>query len=262
MGQYAIRVVVKVRYSEDKMIAVINDLSFKRSFPNKNEAVDKVRQWMNICKKIESKETTAAKELYSVMLNTSEEIAPGYPLTQLVREFETRDEKRYLMHLLTNLSQPGNMPQEPFCLQGECSYICAWAKEEGVISLESDPLFGEAALDGEIMQEKVSIKNIAKPEHIRHYEKFLGIRHYEANKKHRKQPYIDAAGRYVDAMDLSDAQAQELLNRAVEVEGNLYGKKNGQYYSFQRHHDNYYHGYQNHNLGLHIKNKIDARRWE
>lgn len=244
------------------MIAVINDLSFKRKFSNKYEAIKKVHQWMDICKEIESQETTAVKKLYSVMLDTGEKIAPDYLLTDLVKEFETRDERRYLMHLLVNLNQPKSMPQEPFCLEGEYSRICSWAKEGIAVSLESDSLFGESKLDGTIKQENVSIKNISKQEHIRLYEEFLGIRHYEANKKHRKKPYTDAAGRYVDAMDLSDREAQELLNHAVEIDGNLYGKRNGQYYSFRRHHDNYYHGYQNNDLGLHIKNKIDAASWE
>lgn len=196
------------------------------------------------------------------MLNTSAEIAPDYPLIQLVKEFETRDERRYLIHLLTNLNQPDNMPQEPFLLKGKCSYICSWAKEAVAISLESDALFEKSTLDGTVKQEKVSIKNISKQEHIRLYEEFLGIRHYEANKKHRKQPYIDAAGRYVDAMDLNDMEAQELLNHAIEIEGNMYAKRNGRYYSFQRHHDNYYHGYQNNELGLHIRNRIDEEHWE
>ena len=64
------------------------------------------------------------------------------------------------------------------------------------------------------------------------------------------------------AMDLSDSEAQELLNRAIEIEGNIYGKRKGKYYCFQKHHDNYYHGYQNNNLELHIRNKIDAECWE
>ena len=244
------------------MIVVINDLSFKKFFSNKNEAIRKVHQWIDICKKIESKEATSVEKIYSVMLNTPAKIAPDYPLIELVKEFETRDERRYLIHLLTNLSQPENMPQDPFCLKGECSYICSWAKNGGIISLESDLLFGESILNGKVKQEKVSIKNISKQEHIRLYEEFLGIRHYEENKKHRKQPYRDAAGRYVAAMDLSDSEAQELLNRAIEIEGNIYGKRKGKYYCFQKHHDNYYHGYQNNNLELHIRNKIDAECWE
>ena len=76
------------------MIVVINDLSFKRNFSDKSEAIKKVHQWMDICKKIESQETTAVEEIYSVMLNTSAEIAPDYPLIELVKEFETRDDRR------------------------------------------------------------------------------------------------------------------------------------------------------------------------
>lgn len=41
-------------YGGDKMIAVINDLSFEKIFSNKNEAVEKIHQWMDICKKVES----------------------------------------------------------------------------------------------------------------------------------------------------------------------------------------------------------------
>lgn len=244
------------------MVAAINDLSFDEKFSNKNEAVQKVRQWMNICKKIEANETTEIEDIYSVMLNTSAEIAPGYPLIQLVKEFETRDERRYLIHLLTNLNQPENMPEEPFYINGKCSFICSWARDAIVVSLESNVMFGQSILDGTIEQENVLIKNISKQEHISLYEEFLGIRYYEANKKHRKQLYWDAAGRQVDAMDLNDVEAQELLNRAVKIEGKLYGKRKEQYYCFQRHHNNYYHAYQNNELALHIKNRIDEKNWD
>lgn len=244
------------------MIVVINDLSFKKFFSDKYEAIEKVRQWMNICKKMELQETTAVEKIYSIILDSDAKIAPDYPFIQLVRDFETRDEKRYLIHLLTNLSQPENMPQDPFFLNGECSNICSWAKDTAVISLESDLSFGVPTLDGKIKQDKVSIKNISKQEHIILYEEFLGIRHFEENKKHRKKPYIDATGRHVAAMDLSALEAQELLNRAIEIDGNIYGKKNGKYYSFKKHRSNYYHGYQDNDLGLHIRNKIDAENWE
>lgn len=244
------------------MIAAINDLSFHKIFSNKNEAVQKVHQWMDICRKMESQETTAIEGIYSVMLNTSAEIAPNYPFIQLVKEFETRDEKRYLIHLLTNLDQPESMPPEPFFLEDKCSYICSWARNTVTISLESGVEFEQEKLDGIIDGKKVSIKNISKQEHVELHKEFLGIRHYEANGKHRREPYIDAAGRYVDAMDLNDSDAQKLLNRAIEIEGNLYGKKNGQYYCFQRHLKNCYHGYQNNELELHIRKRIDERNWD
>ena len=244
------------------MIAAINDLSIYKIFSNKNEAVQKVHQWMDICRKIESQETTAIEGIYSVILNTTSEIAPNYPLIQLVREFETCDERRYLIHLLANLDQPESMPPEPFCLEDKCSYICSWARNTVIISLESGAEFEQEKLDGIIGEEEVSIKNVSKQEHIELYEEFLGIRHYEANRKHGREPYIDAAGRYVDAMDLNDSDAQKLLNHAIEIEGNLFGKKNGQYYCFQKHLKNCYHGYQNNKLEQHIRKRIDERNWD
>ena len=47
-------------------------------------------------------------------------------------------------------------------------------------------------------------------------------------------------------MDLNDAEAQELLLRALPVdekESHLVAKKNGRYYSFRCHYGNCYHGY-------------------
>ncbi len=244
------------------MVAAVNDLSFENQFSSKREAVEKVRQWMKVCKKLEAKETTAIEGLYSVMLNTSAEIAQDYPFIQLVKEFQDHDDRRYLIHLLTNLNQPEYMPHISFCMEGKCSCICAWARDAIIASIESDKTFEQPVLHGKIAEKDVFVKNISRQEHILLYEQFLGIRHYEANKKHRKQPYYDAAGRYVDAMDLDDAEAQKLLESAVEIEGNMYGKKGEQYYCFQRHHANYYHGYQNNELGLHIRNRIDEENWE
>ena len=244
------------------MNAAINDLSFERAFSSKEEAIEKVHQWINICRKIESGEMTAVKKLCSYMINTSAEISPGVPLIQLVREFQTQDERRYLLHLLANLEQPENRPETPFLFNESLSYICAWVKEGVLISLETDIVFKEPELSGMIGLDNVSIKNISRQEHIDLYKKWLGIRRYESNKKHRKEPYIDAGGRHVAAMDLDELEAQKLLNQAIEINGNLYAKKHGRYYCFQNHHDNCYHGYQNNNLGENIMNKIDEKEWE
>jgi hypothetical protein len=148
---------------------------------------------------------------------------------------------------------------EPFQFAGKRSYICGCAEEGIVVSLESDAVYSDSVLKGIQGTRNVVLKNIATQSHILENERLLGIRHYEANPKHRKEAYWDAAGRYVEAMDLDDAQAQEALNHAVTIDNNLYGKKYGQYYCFQRHHENCYHGYQNNNLPLHIKNQIDRQ---
>lgn len=244
------------------MIAAINDMPFQERFSCKEEAINKIRQWMEVCKKIESEESTAIERLYAIPIDSSAEIAPGYRLIQLVNDFLPKDEKRYLIHLLTNLNKPDTLPKEPFVFGIRTSYICAWAKDQMIISLESNLSYSDSKLKGIQNSKSVELKNIVNEDHIKSYKHLLGIRIYEPNKKHRKEAYVDAAGRYVDAMDLNEEEAQKLLNKAIEINGNLYGKRHGQYYCFQKHHDNYYHGYQNNELGLHITKKIDLNRWD
>lgn len=243
----------------DKMIAAINDISLGRIMPDKEVAIQRIRDWMEICKKLESKGTSAVERLYSVPFDKTIEVAPGYKLIQLVKEFKDMDDRRYLIHLLTNLDRPRaeDLPKEPFCFEGKESKICAWAKDGVVISIVTDCIFSNDTLAGKQAGKVIVIKNIAKQQHIDTYKELLGIRLFEANPKHRKKAYYSAGGRYVDAMDLSDGEAQELLDRAIEIDGKLYGRMNGKYYCFQRHHDNYYHAYQNEKLDLHIRKQID-----
>lgn len=241
------------------MIAAINDIALGRIMPGKEVAIQRIRDWMEIYKKLEAKGTSAVERLYSVPFDKTTEVAPGYKLIQLVKEFKDVDDRRYLIHLLTNLDRPRaeDLPKEPFCFEGEESKICAWAKDGIVISIATACIFSSDTLEGKQAGQETVIKNIAKQQHIDTYKELLGIRIFEANPKHRKKAYYSAGGRYVDAMDLSDSEAQDLLDRAIEIDGKLYGSINGKYYCFQRHHDNYYHAYQNEKLDLHIRKQID-----
>lgn len=79
-----------------------------------------------------------------------------------------------------------------------------------------------------------------KIEHLEVHQKRLGIRKYEFNPKHK----VNVG--WGTEMDLNDAEAQELLLRALPVdekESHLVAKKNGRYYSFRCHYGNCYHGY-------------------
>jgi len=243
------------------MIVAVNDLSFKRMYQSKEEAVDGIRQWMYVCKKIESRETTAVNEIYSVMLNTSAEIAPGYPLVNIVKEFSVKEERSYFLHLLANLPKPDDLEEkaEDFCFMEMKSTICAYAKHGFLVSLDTTALLRECMIQGTIGEEDVSIRNISMMDHINLYSEELGIRFYEPNLKHGKTSYIDSKGRNVNPMDLSNEEAQNLLNVAIEIDGSLYGKLHGNYYCFRQHHNNYYHGYQNNDLDASIRCKIDER---
>ena len=238
------------------MIVAINDLPFRYQFANKYEAIKSIRQWMNICKTLESAEASNVRELYDACIDTTVEIAPDCKLIQLVKEFETQDEKRYLIHLLVNLNKL-DFSKNPFIYDSKESYICSSVKDGAVISLLSDEKYEKDKLCGMINDESVNVRNISTDSHLSTYKGLLGIRKYENNPKHGKNPYYDAAGRYVDPMDMTEQEAQELLNNAVEIDGKLYGKHNGKYYCFQNHHDNCYHGYRNDELDLKIKKIID-----
>lgn len=60
-------------------------------------------------------------------------------------------------------------------------------------------------------------------------------------------------------MDLHDEEAQELLNKAIDIKGRLYAKKNGNYYAFQNERDIFYHGYRADDLGEDIKRQLDRK---
>jgi len=181
-------------------------------------------------------------------------------LIQLVQEFETKDEKRYLIHLLANLNKLV-LPEEPFIYDSSESYICAGVKDGAVVSIIADEKYEKDKLCGTIKNKSVIISNISQESHLSTYKDVLGIRIYEHNPKHGKNQYTDAGGRCVAPMDMTEQEAQELLKHAVEIDGKLYGKRNGKYYCFQNHHDNCYHGYENDKLELGIKSKIDRVQW-
>lgn len=239
------------------MIAIVNDLPFQEQFSNKKKAEEKIRQWLLVCKKLESAEVSAIDELCGDKIDMAKVIAPDYCLAQLVRDIRNRDEMRYLVHLLKHLRNPVTQETEPFEFSGKISYVCGCAKDGVAVSLETNASYANKVLRGKQGNIDIELKNIASETHILQNEEFLGIRHFEANPKHRREAYWDAAGRHVEAMDLDESEAQDLLNRAVIIDDNLYGKKYGQYYCFQKHHANCYHGYRNNDLPLHIKNQID-----
>ncbi len=60
-------------------------------------------------------------------------------------------------------------------------------------------------------------------------------------------------------MDLHDEDAQDLLNKAINIKGRLYAKKNGYYYAFQNEMDIIYHGYRAEDLGEDIKRQLDKK---
>lgn len=241
------------------MIAVINDVSFHFPFATKELAIEYVRKFLNICKRIKKEEVTNVHEIKTGIIDTQREISPNYKMIQLLQNFQTREERTFLLGLLTNQGTYRLEEGKPCRIAEKESVICTYAIDNILISLLSHALFEAPVVKGSFEGEEIEIKNLSKEEHINHYRKELGIRRYISNdKKHklnRDNPY--GKGKIGSRMDLHDEEAQALLNKAIEIKGRLYAKKNGYYYAFQNERDMDYHGYRADDLREDIKAQLD-----
>ncbi len=241
------------------MIAVINDVSFQYPFATRKLATEYVHKFLDICKRIKRQEVTNVHEIKTGVIDTQKEISPGFKLIQLLQNFQTREERSFLLSLLTNQGTYRSEKGSIFQISEKESLVCAYAIDNILISLLSNALFEAPEVKGTVEGEEIVLRNLSKMEHINFYRKELGIRKYVANsKKHkmdRENPY--GKGRVGSRMDLNDKEAQDLLNRAVEIKGRLYAKKSGCYYAFQNERDVDYHGYRIDDVGDDIKCCLD-----
>ncbi len=241
------------------MIAVINDISFQYPFATKQIAIEYVHRFLDICRRIKREEVTNVHEIKTGVIDTQREISPDCKLIQLLQNFETREERTFLLGLLTNQGTYHSEEGRPLWIDGKESCVCIHAIDNILVSLLSNPLFEGPVVKGTAAGEEISLRNLSKSEHINYYRKELGLRKYIANDaKHkfdRENPY--GKGRVGSRMDLQDEEAQDLLNKAVEIKGRLYAKKNGRYYAFQNERDIDYHAYRADDLGDDIRYRLD-----
>lgn len=243
------------------MIAVINDISFQYPFATKEYAIEYIHKFLDICKRIKKEEVTNVDKIKTGFIDTQREISPDFKLIQLVQSFQTREERTFLLGLLTNQGTYCSEKGSSCRIADKESSICIYAIDNILISLLSHTLFEAPVIKGIVDGGEIDIRNISKDEHISYYQRELGIRRYVANDiKHkfdRENPY--GKGKVGSRMDLRDKEAQELLNKAIDVKGRLYAKKNGHYYAFQNEGNIDYHGYRADNLGDDIKRQLDKK---
>ncbi len=258
---------------DKKMKVMLNDLSFQYTMPSKADAFRALECFVDLCKQlnqgiqdhvytnVEEKIITAPDGNYDG------ELAPHVPFRKLVGEMENREKKRYLLQLLKNSATPP-LDATAFYLDGKASYLCASAcKEEGaVLSLRSAQLFEGPELYGMYCEKECVLKNISKQEHMDFYKELLGKRVYHANTGKHKPQRLNNYGKDKPAspMDLNDQQAQELLDRAIWVDGRLYGRRDGKNYAFQQESPCVFHGYVDDSLPDHVVRALDGckDRWK
>lgn len=241
------------------MTAVINDVSFQYPFATKQIAIEYVHKFLDICKRIKREEVTNVHEIRTGVIDTQREISPDFKLIQLLQDFQTREERTFLLGLLTNQGTYCSEEGQPFRIDDKESFVCIYAIDNMMVSLLSNSLFEGPAVKGIIAGEEITLRNLSKEEHIDYYRNELGLRRYIANDKKHKfdRENLYGKGKVGSRMDLHDEEAQDLLNKAIEIKGRLYAKKNGHYYAFQKERDIDYHGYRAEDLGDDIKCLLD-----
>ena len=241
------------------MIAVINDVSFQYLFATKELAIEYMHRFLDICNRVKRDEVTNVHEIKTGVIDTQREISNDFKLIQLLQNFQTREERTFLLGLLTNQGTYRSEQGNPCWIAEKESLVCTYAIDNILISLLSNALFETPVVKGIVAGEEIDLRNLSKMEHINYYRKELGIRRFIANDtKHkfdRENPY--GKGKVGSRMDLNDEEAQDLLNKAVEIKGRLYAKKNGHYYAFQHEGDVNYHGYRADDVGEDIKYQLD-----
>lgn len=243
----------------------VNDISFKYKFFEKEDFIKKVNIFINVCKTLESDKCSNVKKVLSNNIDTSFELINNHNILSLVNMIADKDKKRYFLSLIINRDNAADISEyHEFVFDDKKSYICSYAKDEGVVSLLSSNLFDYPIINGTINQACIDIINIATNEHINIHRALLGIRTYHANdEKHKKNKENYYGGKSpASPMDLTDDEAQKLLNKAIEVNGRLYAKKNGNYYAFQKEQDIIFHGYQVYDLGDNILKEINKKNWD
>lgn len=241
------------------MIAVINDISFQYTFATKKLAIEYMHKFLDICKRIKRKEVTNIYDIKTGIIDAQQEISPDFKIIQLLQNFQTREERTFLLSLLTNQGTYRTEQGKLCKIDGKESFVCGYAINNILISLLSDVLFEKPVIKGIVAGDEISLRNLSKMEHINYYRKELGLRRYIANEKKHKfgRDNLYGKGRVGSRMDLHDEEAQDLLNKAVIIKGRLYAKKNGHYYAFQNERDIDYHGYRADDVGDDIRSRLD-----
>jgi len=242
------------------MIAVINELSFEYQFETKEHALNSIMTFIHICKKIKSDSITNIDKIIAGEVDKQIQIAPRYNLIKLIQEIKPREERTFFLSLLTNSGDYVGYTRNCI-INGKSVKMVIYDKNQLLISLEGNEIFCDNIISIELDNKKINIRNISRDEHIDFYRRELGIRKYVANKEKHKPDRENAygKGKIGSRMDLADDEAQVLLNKAIEINGRLYAKKNGSYYAFQNEQDVIFHGYRADDLKENIVRILDRK---
>lgn len=241
------------------MLIVLNDIAFNLKYSDKYKAIKCMKQLIEVL--VELRKADSGFKVCACNRLEEGELAEGYSISKLFSESEELFEKKYKSALRTFLLNPNIIDQG----NGEIEYKgifskqCAYAYEnEGVLLSISIEEFENEDVECryyiENGRKNVILNNLSHKNHIEIDRYILPIRKYEFNPKHKIN------GGWGSEMDLSDEEAQIVLNKAIKAKKDskhLIAKHNGNYYSFRQHLDICYHGYRDDSMPQNLKNKLD-----
>lgn len=246
------------------MKITVNDLSFQFPFYEEADFWAALKQFLQICRELESGRCHNVEGITRVELDKTFPLYPGGSLHRAIQRISDNNEKKYFLSLLVNRGFRPSAAEAVFLYKGKSSPVCAAARENALVSLESEAGFQKALVEGELSGQMVALRNISCRNHILLYQGILGLRIYIPNdkkhKKDRQNPY--GKGKVASPMDLDGEAAQELLDRAIRIKGRLYARKGKYNYTFQNTGGCIYHGYIAEDLGDDILSELNRKKWD
>lgn len=235
---------------------VINELSLQ-SFSDIHAAQKAICDLISVFVTLDSKYDIRISDIYGGPVYSSYQIVKGVPFIQFINNVLTKDQR---MVILSAMQKTKKFSCEGIMLRykGREAVGATYAFEnDGVtLSLLSEADFGEEVIEYTKEGKNVIVRNAFCEKDIIKHAEYITVRIFEPNPKHGGKEYIRSNGELVSAMDLDNDLAQRVLNKAVCVNGEVFGVHDGEIYEFRRTLNHIFHGFKRRNIDDYEKNII------
>lgn len=248
------------------MKVAINDISFLNGFAESSVAKRALLRFAKAAFQLRdervSNVNTSIDIVNSSEVNKGLELAPQYSLIKALNDIRSDNMEWYLwvLQILTMVGEGGEESLEEFDLLGYRSGHCARYKNDFLLSIVSNEIFGKDTIKGVLdAGSECVIRNIADKEHIELYWEELGFRLYELNPKHGTREYIRSGGEKVGIAPESDELGQQLLNQVIRYKGKLLSvdwERSSRIFEFRHSYANKFHGFLQEDLTEKDKKRI------